>query len=394
MEAIRGVAAAVGVLVVLATMLLALRLAGRITAVLAGLLAATAGSSPFIESFTLSGELVASLWAVLSLLAFAAYLRARSLAWLFAAGLLAGMAVMTKQSAIDAGLAAGAYLVWRERRRALRPLGVLALGVAIPVAVAAAAAPRLGDWLFAVVGYRGRGDSLLTGSFQDRLHMLGDSLPPAAKALTLLVLLAAVGWKASPLLMRLWLGAALLGFLGGGNSHPHYYLQLVPPLAVLAGVGAERLLVLRPRVTALACAAAVTASVALAGPLWFAGAREQAKEIWPHDPHLLHDQAVADYVKAHTHPGQKVFVLWAAADVYYLADRDPAFKYMWFRNIQTIPHALRDARRVLAAKRPALVVVAQPPGSLDHSGKTARILTREYRLEARVDGVPIYRARA
>jgi hypothetical protein len=271
---------------------------------------------------------------------------------------------------------------------------VLALGAAIPVVLGAGTASRLGDWWFAVVGYRGRGDSLFTGSFQDRLHMLGDSLPPAAKALTLLVLLAAVGWKASPFLARLWLGAAVLGFLGGGNFHPHYYLQLVPPLALLAGVGAERLLVLRPRVTALACAAAVTVSVALAAPLWFAGAREQAREIWPHDPHLLHDGAVADYVRAHTHPGQKVFVLWAAADIYYLADRDPAFKYMWFRNIQTIPHALRDARRVLAARRPALVVVAQPPGSLDHSGRTARILTREYRLQARVDGVAIYRARA
>ena len=392
-EVIRAVAAAVGVLVVLATMLLALRLAGRITAVLAGLLAATVGASPFVESFTLSGELVASFWVVVSLLAFAGYIRTRRLVWAFAAGLLAGAALMTKQSAIDAGLAAAAYLVWRERRRALRPLGALVLGMAVPVAAAAASAPRLGDWWFAVVGYRGHGDSLLTGSFQARLDMLADSIPNAAKALGLLVLLAAVAWRRAPLLARLWLGAAVLGFLGGGNFHPHYYLQLVPPLALLAGIGAARLLAARPRAASVVLAAAATASVALAAPLWFAGAREQAKEIWPHDPHLVHDAAVADYVRSHTHPGERIFVVWAAADLYYLADRDPAFKYMWFRNVQTIPHALRDARRMLAARRPTLVVAAQPPGSLDRSGRTAEILRREYRLAARVDGVPIYRIR-
>jgi len=52
----RAAAAVVAALVVAATMLLTLRLArGRITAVTAGLLAATVGASPFIESFTLSG---------------------------------------------------------------------------------------------------------------------------------------------------------------------------------------------------------------------------------------------------------------------------------------------------------------------------------------------------
>lgn len=56
-EAIRAVAAAVGALSVLATMLLAFRLTGRRTVAFAsGLLMATAGASPFLESFTLAGS--------------------------------------------------------------------------------------------------------------------------------------------------------------------------------------------------------------------------------------------------------------------------------------------------------------------------------------------------
>src|SRR5262245_3818697 len=237
--AMRAAAAVVAALVVAATMLVTLRLArGRITAVTAGLLAATVGGSPFIESFTLSGELLASLPAVLSLLCFCGYLEGRERAFrhnrlllsLAGAGLLTGIAVMIKQSAFDAGLAAVVYLLWTERRRGLGPAGVLIGAALVPVAIAAASAARLSDWLYAVVGYRFDGDSLLNGSLSGRAHQFWLTLPAAGKALGLLAVLAAVGWRHSPLLARIWLGAALLGTLAGGNFHPHYYLQLVPPL--------------------------------------------------------------------------------------------------------------------------------------------------------------------
>jgi hypothetical protein len=63
----------VGALVVAAVFALAYRTAGRIPAIAAAMLLATLGASPFIESFTLSGELLASLPAVLSLIAFVQY---------------------------------------------------------------------------------------------------------------------------------------------------------------------------------------------------------------------------------------------------------------------------------------------------------------------------------
>ena len=83
--------------------------------------------------------------------------------------------------------------------------------------------------------------------------------------------------------------------------------------------------------------------------------------------------------------------MWAAADIYYLADRDPSLRYMWFRNIQAIPGALGQARRMLAGPRPpALVIEINSPASMDPSGRVAAILARRYRLAATVAGVPIY----
>ena len=398
----RATAAVVAALVVAATMLLTLRLArGRITAVTAGLLAATVGASPFIESFTLSGELLASLPAVLSLLCFCRYLDGRERAGssnrlllsLVGAGALTGIAVLIKQSAFDAGLAALVYLLWRERRRGLAPAAVLVASALVPVAIAAASAARLSAWLYAVFGYRFEGDSLLTGSLSGRAHQFWLSLPPAGKALGLLAVLTAVGWRRSPLLARIWLGAAVLGAIGGGNFHPHYYLQLVPPLSLLAAVGVRTLWLSAPRPAIATAGAAAAATLALAIPVAWANPTKQAQTIWPADPHLVHDAVLARYVRAHTRPRERILAVWADADLYYLADRRPAARYLWSRNVASIPGALEAVRHALATRRAQLVLVVQPPATLDPSGRTGALLRREYRRVARVGGASVYRSR-
>jgi 4-amino-4-deoxy-L-arabinose transferase-like glycosyltransferase len=388
-ETMRILAAVVGMVVVVATMGVAIRICGTIEGIAAALLLATVGASPFLESFTLSGELLASLPAVLSLLAFTYYLRRRLLRWLALAGLLTGCAVMVKQSAFDAGLAALLLLVVTERNRGLRRAGVLVLPMLLPVAIAAATAPRLSDWWNAVVVYRGRGDSLLTGSPGHRLHLFLESAPSAGKGLGLLIVLAALGWRSSPLLARLWLLAAVVGAGGGGNFHPHYYIQLAPPLCVLAGVGVRSLIVRRARLVMAVAIAAATATIAVTVPLWFETGSSQARAIWPHDPHLRHNEALASYVRSRTRPSERIYVLWAGADIYYLADRRPALPYLWYRNVQAVPGALAEARRMLASRRPALVLEVQKPAAIDPSGASARILRQDYRLLDRVRGTAV-----
>jgi hypothetical protein len=226
-----------------------------------------------------------------------------------------------------------------------------------------------------------------------RLGLLIHSLPEATKGLGLLVLLSAIGWRSSPLIARLWLAAAVVGVLGGGNFHAHYYVQLAAPLSILAAVGVRRLFVERRALVTAACGAAAIATIVLTVPLWFEGDSAQARAIWPNDLRLLHSGAVASYVRAHTRPGDRVFTLWAAADVYYLADRRPAVRYMWFRNIEAIDGALASARQTLADRRPALVVLVQRPRAIDPSGATTRILHRDYRLVTSVAGTPILEPR-
>jgi len=375
-------------------MVVCARLAGRIPATIAGLLLATVGASPFIESFTFSGELLASLVAVLSLIAFLLYLRHDAWPWLVACGLLTGCAVMIKQSGFDAGLAAVAFLLLTRRSRGLIPAAVIVATAAVPVLVGFLSASDQGNWWYAMVTYRGQGDSILSGSTGGRWHQFRESVVPVLKADAPLFLLAAYGWRTSPLLARLWVAAAALGVLGGGNFHNHYYIQLGPPLAILAGWGAARAIERRSGLVAGVAVGLALWAAYFTVPLWFDSPVAQARAVFPGDGHLQHDGPVIDYVRSHTRPGQRIFVMWAAANVYYLSDRRPAVRYLWYRNIQAIPGALAGVRKVLAGPDPpALIVGEQPAGELDRSGATGKLLARRYQRVATVSGIPIYRLR-
>ena len=354
---------------------------GRLSALVAGVLTATAGSSPFIEGFTLSGELVASVFTAAAVLAFAWHEATHRLRWLALAGVAAGTAWMVKQSAFDAALAI-AVCLWGSWRRA----SVFMPAVALPVLLGVVGSHDPAAWYHDVIGYGLHASGGET--FGRRLAHFEGSVVPGAKALLPVAILAALGWRWAPKLYRLWLVFAVLGVVAGGNFHPHYYLQLVVPLSVVAAY-----LAVNVKLRAAVVGAAAAAAIVVAIPLWGDTDAAQARALWPSDRHLLSDAAVARYVSRHTEPSQRIYVLWAAADLYYLADRRPMAPYLWLRNVQTIKGAVTGIRDQLAAGRAALVVAEQPVGQADPSKRTRAVLHRRYRRVATIDGVVIYRLR-
>jgi 4-amino-4-deoxy-L-arabinose transferase-like glycosyltransferase len=350
--ALRGAAAGVGVATVLAVAALAARVGGRINGIAAALLLGTAGASPFVESFTLSGELLASFVATLAVLAFTGFLRDERLAWVVLAGVLCGCAVMVKQSGLDAAFALGLWLAWTRRWRALV---VLVVAAAVPVAAGVLSASSAHAWWDAVVAYRGQGDSLVTGSLGGRLHQLAQTLPALGIALGPLAVLAALGFTRAPLLLRLWLVGALVGVLGGGNFHTHYYVQLAAPLAVLGAYGAVRLGRLGPSAVAAVMLLALASGAVLSlAPRW-----TQTRLVWPHDPHLHYDAEAATVIRAAVPPGKPIAVTWGDASLYFLANRPPAVRSLWYRNAQAVPGAAE--RDIAAVRRGVPLVVALEP---------------------------------
>lgn len=379
---LRAVAAGFGVLLVLLAALLGRRVGGWGRGLAVAALVATTGASPFVESFTLSGELIASVVAAAAILAFTRYVSTGRSWWLLVTGLCAGSAWMVKQSAFDAAVTVGVCLAFR--RRTLSHLALFVASVAAPIVTGVLVSGDPGAWYSSVVGY-GLHASGAGLTFPERWSLFRQSFVPAAKALGPVAVLAAIGWWRAPMLARVWLAAATAGVLLGGSFHAHYYLQLVVPLSLVAVFVP---LSSRSRVASVAAAAAVT--LAFAVPLWSATDLSQARTIWPADTHLQSDSVVAGFLRKHSRPSQRIYVLWAAADLYYLADRRPALPYLWRRNVQTIHGAIAAVRHLLDRRSAALVVAEQPPSIVDPSGRTALALLRNYHVDARVDGVDIY----
>lgn len=246
------------------------------------------------------------------------------------AGAAVAAAFLTKQTG-GAVLLPVLWLLWttagakpqrtgtRTRGRSLgrspgRPVALLrtALGFAVPVAAVALVTGPSRFLFWVVTGSGSYAD--LTGS---GLHALGRGLGNA------LILAGACIGLLVPLLRRpkvpgadlwLWLAASAVAVLTGFHFFGHYYLQLMPPLALLA-TAALHALPRRWTTTALALTAATCAAFLTWG---FLAPR----------PELAHAQRVAEAVRARTAPTDRVLIWGMHPETYWLADRTPASRYL------------------------------------------------------------------
>jgi 4-amino-4-deoxy-L-arabinose transferase-like glycosyltransferase len=387
--------------------LLVARVSTQRLGLLTGLICVILSVGPRIEGFAANGELLAALPSAAALLLFAVWLTGRGgRGWLVGAGALAGFAILVKQSGYDGGGAIALWLLlaawrgWRPRGEALRALGLVVVGAALPIGLAALHGALTGwhEWWFAVADYRLSVESVATGSASDKLSLLWDSLAWSWWCLTPFLL---VPWGVAELrrfgpnayLLAAWAGFALTGFALGGLFHPHYYVGLIAPASALAALGIERLRREHGQLATRVVVAALFLPVVVgAWPTYTAGSANAASLASTHDRRVLSDAAVADYLDARTGPNDRIYALYADAGLYFAADRMWPYRYLWFLGVQHIPGALDELRAVLAGPRaPRYIVQYQEPRTIDKRGVISGILARRYRLETTIDGLRVYR---
>jgi hypothetical protein len=314
-------------------------------------------------------------------------------AWLAAAGALAALACWFKPVAATNAL----YLVWlavfASRGRAgsaAERVAALALGAALAsAAVLAPFAARgaLGELADAVIlhnlVYASR--RTFAEGLDNLAFALAEQLPSFAVAWLLAGLGLAVGSSRSRRVLAGWLLASAAGAAVGLQFRPHYFVQLLPPLAALGGIGlafaAERLGRSPARavpVAALLALLAVAPALAANRAALFAGSPEAvARRLWGLNP-FPESRAIADYIARTSGPEDTVFVVGSEPQIPFYAARRSATRYIIFYPLTgRFDRALERQREVVdevERAQPLYVVWAQVPTSLLLSAESERLV--------------------
>ncbi len=317
---------------------------GERTAALATLAFAVASIDPSLAASAANTEIFMLLPVVASTLLLLRALEERRLVLWIGCGALAGAACWIKPVAIGHGVflaAAGLAQARRDLREATGVVLGLLLGVALVSAPVLATFLALGAWepfVDAVflhnLAYTGR-VGLLQG-VRNALWSWIDQLP----SLGVLWLLAGVGaFVARRRLARrdAWLLAGFglasaVGVSSGLYFRPHYFIQLLPLLAMLAALGAEALAGLRRR----GLVPAAVAVALLAGPpllanrsLLRASPEAISREIYRLNP-FVESARIGEYIRKTSQPSDTVYVIGSEPQILFYAERRSASRYIFF----------------------------------------------------------------
>ncbi len=166
----------------------------------------------------------------------------------------------------------------------------------------------------------------------------------------------------------------------GGSYWNHYLIQLVVPIAVLAGVlVASRPPGARTLLTAVALSTVVALGVSLAGPQGTAGT------------------SVGKAIRDVSLPQDTIITTWGHADVTRASGLGSPYPYLWSLPARTLDPRLTTLTTVLAGPRPPTWFVTWRDVStwgFNGSGAlAARVLAQHYVPVAQIDGHTIYRHR-
>ncbi len=321
---------------------------------------------------------------VTSIAAFTVGKNRNSLSLFVLAGILGALAIGTKQVAVWNLMAlAVVALMWRwpgggAIRQRFFPLAALLGGasagllfIVTPFYVTGA----LDDLIYANISYNWLYVGFLT--WTERFLNLGSGMLFVSAAVAPLIVAGVIGMitilrrgkRTGDYLVIGWAAASAIGVASGGRFFPHYFLHLVPAMAILAAVviyerfaKAENRLSSRPAL--LFGILLVAVALATNGVLYLAprpAERQVAENVYYQKEWEENSRALGLYVKERTDPDETIFNFGREPQVYFYADRRPAAQYFYDWAYQYDDETLAKTVDVLRLERPAYILDSTLP---------------------------------
>jgi 4-amino-4-deoxy-L-arabinose transferase-like glycosyltransferase len=395
-----------------ATILLVLALGKRLFGATAGVAAAAAYASLSLSPDVGGTASHATHFVTLFALA-ATVLLIRRPGAAFWPGILYGLAFLMKQHGIFFALFGALYLI--RHRSSLRTPASFAGAVMLPYALTCLVLWRAGVfpnfWFWTVTYAReyaarvplAEGIENLTSAIQDIWAASPGVWIIAASGLGFLF------WKRENRPRSAFALAFLIFSFAtacpGLLFREHYFIPMLPAVALLAGVACQsaRSLVRNPAAY-LIFAAAVAYPFFAQRQLYFSMTPVQAaREIWGAENPFPEAVVAASYIRAHTAPDTEIAVLGSEPEIYFYAHRHSATPYIYMYGLmEPQPYALKmqdDVIRDLEAARPAYIVDVDSPNSwLVRENSSTHILDwwddyrfEHYELAESINELSIYR---
>jgi hypothetical protein len=303
---------------------------------------------PFAQGTAANAELFMVLPLILSQIAFLNAVENSRKTSILVCGALIGIAIAFKPvAAVNWCLQIALYLIFTGREKRWRATFLFAVFSLVGVIVILGCISiyfwirhGLGDLVENVFTHNLEYIGAL--SWSDRLDFCLDTLRLLARAETLIWILAALGLVALIVTRRMkwfaffagWLIASAIGISASGYFFPHYFQQLLPPLVLIAIVGADWLSQLRlwrgswiPRaVFSLMLAVLPLKTI---WPFWFSYSPADAvRKIYPGNFFAEMPQFAARLAQV-TSSEQRVFVFGAEPELLFYARRLSATRYIF-----------------------------------------------------------------
>lgn len=379
-----------------ATTFLVFLLTRRLFGLLAGLVAAASyallSTSPSVLGFAGHATHFVVLPALGGILLLLVAIETKRIWLFFCSGVLLGLAFLMKQPGILFAVFSGLYLAKTEYRdgrldwRALAPkAGALVLGTVLPFAVtclalfAAGSFPKFWFWTFLY----SREYASLLGIREGLLTFRVTAAQVVRPAFWIWAIagvgLTALGWNHKARAQGWFLAGFFLfscvAVCPGFYFRPHYFILMLPAIALLAGVAvsAARQGLLEGRHRAWSFVPVFVFLVAFADSIFL-----QREYFFQMDP-LTACQTVyvanpfsealqiGEYLRSHASPGARIAVMGSEPEIYFYAHRRSATGYIYtYSLMESQPYALQMQKQMIAeieAVRPEFVVFVNVPAS-------------------------------
>jgi len=197
----------------------------------------------------------------------------------------------------------------------------------------------------------------------------------------------------------LTLPAALTAVILPGKHFPHYFILLVPPLAILTAMGIARFWTMQRR--QVVCWAAIfvfSLLVSLSAQFkYYLIYTPYEVSMEKYGPVFVESLDVARYLKERTSPSDYIFQWGFQMELYYLSSRRSPVPFI-SSTLVTGPRNSADSIQQLLAginqKKPKYIVFEKKWGDLPGSKEMAEIISRDYFLEATVAYAEIHRRKS